>query len=209
MPERPDPDPAPVVPLIVVCRDALGLVPARPDQRRHTLERLTLHHTAVQLEAPRLAPHRLRGHQRFHQRQGWSDIAYHYGIDLAGNVYELRDPAIPGDTFTDYDPTGHFLVVCEGDFDRQAPTDLMLEAAAGLFAWAAGHYGLELSTLAAHRDFAATACPGDALYARMDEIGAVADRLLGTIRPELERRCGPEGEAIVTAIEATGAVVAP
>ena len=36
------------------------------------------------------------------------DIAYHIGVDRDGNLYELRDTAIAGDTDTKYDPTGHF-----------------------------------------------------------------------------------------------------
>ena len=66
---------------------------------------IALRHTAAALATVAQAPGRLRSHQRFHQEQGWPDIAYHYGIDLAGNVYELRDPRLAGDTFTDYDPT--------------------------------------------------------------------------------------------------------
>ena len=75
---------------------------------------MTLHHEAVVLGDNRNAPERLRKDQRYHQDQhGWIDIAYHVGVDRNGNLYELRSTEIAGDTATDYDTTGHFLVLCE------------------------------------------------------------------------------------------------
>lgn len=135
--------------LDVLCRDALGLAAAGAAVRRQTIDTLTLHHTEVLLERNALAPQRLRRHQRFHQDQGWPDIAYHFAVDLRGNVYELRDPASAGDTFTSYDPAGHLLVVCEGDFNHQQPTDALLAAVAALFASASATYGVPLDRIAA------------------------------------------------------------
>lgn len=197
-------DPPAVVQRIeVVCRESLGLVPARPDTRSHTLGTLTLHHTAVPLATVAGAPARLRGHQRYHQEQDWPDIAYHYAIDLVGNVYELRDPATPGDTFTDYDPSGHFLVVCEGDFDQQQAPDAMLAATADLFAHAAETYGIALETLGGHRDLASTSCPGEALYSEIDAIREAAARRLARGHIELAQLCGGPGDARIAAIEAS------
>ena len=62
---------------------------------------MTIHHTGVVLGDNRNAPARLRQHQQLHQNdRGWIDIAYHVGIDRNGNIYELRDPGIKGDTAT-------------------------------------------------------------------------------------------------------------
>ena len=84
----------------------------------HLVERLTIHHTGVALGADQEAPSRLRAHQAFHQAdRGWPDLAYHFSIDQTGNVYEGRSPEFRGDTATSYDPTGHLLVVLEGNFD--------------------------------------------------------------------------------------------
>ena len=187
--------------VLVICREALGLAAARPDSRIHDIRTLTLHHTAVRLDEVRQAPDRLRGHQRFHMDQGWPDIAYHFGVDLAGNVYELRDPSIPGDTFTDYDPAGHFLVVCEGNFDVQAPTDAMLASVTRLFAYAADRYGVAVDTLAGHRDYTSTACPGDALYARLGEISSSVRALTRVTPPVFDRLCGEAAIARVSQIE--------
>ena len=89
---------------------------------------MTLHHEAVVLGDNRNALARLRQDQRYHQDQhGWIDIAYHVGVDRNGNVYELRSTEIAGDTATDYDTTGHFLVLCEGDFDQEAVSEAQLQ----------------------------------------------------------------------------------
>jgi hypothetical protein len=82
----------------------------------------------VVLTENRLAPARLRDHQAYHQGQGWADLAYHFAIDRDGNVYEARPYSAPGDTFTNYDPAGHFLPVLEGDYREQEPTDRQLES---------------------------------------------------------------------------------
>jgi hypothetical protein len=125
-------------------------------------------------------------------------------VDRNGNIYELRDPGIVGDTATDYDPTGHFLVLCEGDFDKEAVTEPQLHGAALAFAWAAQQFSILTNTLAGHRDFAATSCPGSSLYAHLtsgDLQQRVADLVLaGPVN--LQKICGPEASAKVAAIEA-------
>ncbi|MBW3659453.1 MAG: peptidoglycan recognition protein family protein [Actinobacteria bacterium] len=161
---------------------------------------MTVHHTAVPLGSNPDAPGRLRQHQRYHQSQGWPDIAYHLGVDRRGNVYELRTIRARGDTFTDYDPTGHLLILAEGDFDQQQPTDAQLEGVATLLAWGASAHGLPIDTAGGHRDHASTSCPGDALYARLPDLRRRAVELAG---PGVSTRsvCGDEGRAAVARIE--------
>lgn len=188
--------------LAVVARDALGLEAAVRGGRPHRVDRLTVHHSAVFLDRPSDAPARLRAHQRHHRGHGWVDIAYHYGIDPSGTVYELRDPAIAGDTLTDYDPAGHLLILCEGDFDRQRPTAAMRDALVRLVAALAAAYDVDASTLAGHRDVAATACPGDALARELPGLRDAAARLTAEGAPELTLVDGPEASALLAAVEA-------
>jgi N-acetylmuramoyl-L-alanine amidase len=125
----------------LLCRDAWGARPARAGGKRHTITRMTLHHEAVVLGDNSNAPGRLRQDQRYHQDQkGWVDIAYHVGVDRKGNIYELRSTDIAGDTATDYDTTGHFLVLCEGDFDQEVVSEAQLHGTAQAFAWAAQNF---------------------------------------------------------------------
>lgn len=189
----------------LLCRDAWGAQPARSGGRPHTITRMTLHHEAVVLGDNRNAPTRLRQDQHYHQDQlGWIDIAYHVGVDRNGNIYELRSPAIAGDTATDYNTTGHFLVLCEGDFDKEAVSEAQLDGAALAFAWAVQNFGIATNTLAGHRDLAQTSCPGANLYAHLSS-GDLSHRIndvLAAGRVDLSLFCGPDATARVAAIEA-------
>jgi hypothetical protein len=190
---------------MLICRDAWGARPARPGGKRHNITRMTLHHEAVVLGDNRNAPGRLRQDQRYHQDQkGWVDIAYHVAVDRNGNLYELRSTEIAGDTATDYDTTGHFLVLCEGDFDQEPVSEAQLHGTAVAFAWAAQNFRIKTDTLAGHRDFAQTSCPGANLYAHLSsgDLKHRIDALIASGGVNLERFCGPDAAARVAAIEA-------
>jgi hypothetical protein len=164
---------------------------------------MTIHHTAAVLGDNSNIMDRLRQHQRYHQdEKGWIDIAYHVGIDRNGNIFELRTPELAGDTATNYDPAGHFLVVCEGNFDQESVTEELLTGAALAFAWATQTFGIATETLAGHRDFAATACPGENLYAHVasGDLKQRVDGILAAGTVDLQRVCGPEAAAIVEQI---------
>jgi hypothetical protein len=166
---------------------------------------MTIHHTAVVLGDNSNITSRLRQHQRYHQEQGWVDIAYHVGVDRNGNIFELRTPDIAGDTFTSYDPAGHFQVVCEGHFDQEQVTSEQLDGAALAFAWATQTFDVSTKTLSGHRDFVpSTACPGSDLYAHVASGGLKSriDDLLAAGPVDLQRICGDEAAAIVATIEA-------
>jgi N-acetylmuramoyl-L-alanine amidase len=201
----PAPVPASTAAAQLLCRDAWGARAAKPGGRPHTITRMTLHHEAVVLGDNRNAPGRFRQDQRYHQDQlGWIDIAYHVGVDRNGNIYELRSPAIAGDTATDYNTTGHFLVLCEGDFDQEVVSEDQIQGAAVAFAWAVQNFRIATDTLAGHRDLAQTSCPGTNLYAHLTS-GDLKHRindLLATGAVDLQLFCGPQATERVAAIEA-------
>ena len=201
----PPPKPMASTSALLLCRDAWGARAARPGGKPHSVTRMTLHHEAVVLGDNRNAPERFRQDQRYHQDQkGWIDIAYHIGVDRNGNIYELRSTDIAGDTATDYDTTGHFLVLCEGDFDQEVVSDAQLHSAALVFAWAAKNFGIATGTLAGHRDLAQTSCPGANLYAHLTsgDLKRRIDDLLADGGVNLQHFCGPDAAARVAAIEA-------
>jgi hypothetical protein len=112
----------------------------------------------------------VRGIQAFHlDSRGHDDIDYHFLVDRRGNVFEGRKVRFRGDTATEYDPSGHFLVCCLGDYEGvsgspQEPTRRELRSVALLFSWASQRWDIPASRLGGHRDYAATTCPGDELY---------------------------------------------
>ncbi len=188
-----------------LCRDAWGARPIDGRLTAHVPVRLTVHHTASVLSSDAAAPGYVRDHQAFHQlEKGWPDLAYHFVIDAAGVVYEGRPVGAVGDTGTDYDPTGHLLVACEGNFSRHDVPDPQREALVDVMAWAATTYAIDPATVTGHRDWVPTACPGTAMYELVADgslEAAIRDRL-GTGGVGLELRCGPAAEAVVAAIEA-------
>lgn len=146
----------------------------------------------------------MRSYQSHHQGNGWPDIAYHYLVDANGHVYEGRPVSAKGDTSTEYDPSGHFLVCCDGHFDQQGVPAAQLAALSDVLAWASVRFAVGPSTVAGHRDYAATSCPGSQLA------GLIAD---GTLRSMVEQRiaaggiqtevlCGQAGLDRVAEIEA-------
>ncbi len=191
---------------LVLCRDAWGANPPHPGGTTHLLNRMTIHHTAAVLGDNRNSPARLRQHQHYHQdSEGWIDIAYHFGVDRGGNIYELRKPELVGDTATSYDPTGHFLVVCEGNFDDEEVSEEQLNGAALTFAWASQQFNIRTDTLGGHRDASPdTACPGANLYDHVTsgDLKRRVDELLAAGLVDLMPICGPEAAQMVADIEA-------
>lgn len=184
-----------------ICRTAWGAQPPAGEFTRHQIERLTVHHSAVALRDNRDAPRHLRSYQADHQSRGWPDIAYHLMVDRRGNVYQGRPTWAVGDSGTPYDPTGHLLVLCIGDFESQRLPAAQLDATVNVLAWAAARFDVSARTIRGHRDHAATKCPGEDLYRYLAD---------GTIRRRVARRrgsvamkdlCGAAGRRRVRRIE--------
>ena len=100
------------------------VLPMRP----HTPTRVTIHHTGVAQAPNRTAVEKVVALQTFSQRDdslasgrrkpAWADIPYHLYVAVDGTVLEARDWRYVGDSNTPYDPSGHLLVVVEGNFER-------------------------------------------------------------------------------------------
>jgi hypothetical protein len=193
-----------------ICREAWGATEPGEGLEPHTIERLTVHHTAATLTDNRWAPAALRGHQAYHKSLGWPDLAYHVAVDAEGNIYAGRPASARGDTATTYDPTGHFLVVAEGNFDDQAIPPAQVEGVAMVLAWAAAEFGVDPQTITGHRDWASTSCPGDIFY-RLIADGTLAARVAELVSyggVDLRVVCDESAFEAVTAIE-TGAPPPP
>lgn len=197
--ETPPPNAAAVA---MLCRDAWGAEAPTRRMASHEIRGIMVHHTAVLLTDNRDAPQRLRSHQSFHQSRGFADLAYHVVIDGDGHVYEGRDPAVPGETFTEYDPRGWYLVACEGNFDAQPLPSTQRRSLERVLAWASAEFGVEPGEVLGHSAVSPTGCPGDALEAVLADgsLTAAMHTLSGGVT--VTRSCGPEAAARVDAIEA-------
>ncbi|SHK46071.1 N-acetylmuramoyl-L-alanine amidase [Rhodothermus profundi] len=167
----------------------------------------TFHHTAG--FAPRTYSEgiqEVRNIQRFHQDvRGWSDIGYHFLLDLEGRIYQGRpfaDERIPFDqgpplvigAHVGGHNTGNIGVAIMGCFhppegghclDQLTPA--ARDSLVLLLAYLIDTYGIDPAHILGHREWpsASTACPGDnnmaLLPAIRQEVAALLER--GTRRP--------------------------
>lgn len=173
-----------------------GLEPKGPleAERPEDVRFLLVHHTAgangyAQAEVRQT----LRGIFDYHtgQAKGWPDVAYNFFVDAFGGIWEGRQGSLtqPIKGSATGGSQGFALLCCFiGDHQRTPPTAAAQTAMAGLLAWLAGKYAIDLSpgaratfasrgsnlhaagktvvtpTIAAHRDMSKTTCPGDACY---------------------------------------------
>jgi hypothetical protein len=175
-------DLAPLAPdgVAVVSRANWRAAPAVPPVRAHVPTRITIHHTATLRRPERPVGDKLRALQQWSQRDdslsdgrrkpAWPDVPYHLYVAADGSVGEGREWRWVGDSNTPYDPTGHFLVVVEGSFNREEPSAEQVVALEAVVRAAARRWRIPPEGIAAHRDFASTSCPGDHLYALLPRL---------------------------------------
>jgi hypothetical protein len=168
--------------LKILSRAEWGALPPVAEMKRHTPTRITIHHTATLQKPERPLSDKLLALQKFSQNAGtlgngkpklaWPDVPYHYYIAADGKVAEGREVDYVGDTNTEYDPTGHALVVLEGNFENEQPTEAQLASLRKLIAWLAARFHVPAEKIGGHKDFASTLCPGKNLQALLPELRA-------------------------------------
>lgn len=132
----------------------------------HVPERITIHHEGTIFKKESDAPLHIKNVQTWGMSSArfWSDIPYHFLIDPKGNIYEGRNVFTTGETATEYDPEGHLLITCLGNFEEQEVTAEQLNSLINLTAYLSKKYNISPETIASHKDYAQTACPGKNLY---------------------------------------------
>jgi N-acetyl-anhydromuramyl-L-alanine amidase AmpD len=97
--------------------------------------------------------------------KNWVDIPYHYMIDLDGNIFETRPINIPGDTNTEYDPTGHALVEVMGNYEIQELNEKQLNSMIDLIKYLSERFEVSNENIRTHKDYSKmTVCPGKNIY---------------------------------------------
>ena len=141
-----------------------------PASRRQRPVRITVHHAGELWKASDEPYAKIRRLQAWGQKEkGWPDLPYHYLIAPDGRIFEGRPLAFQGETNTSYDTKGHALVQLWGNFEEQDLPALQLDAAVRLIAWLCREYRIDPATIAGHRDYAQTACPGEKLYRKLKD----------------------------------------
>jgi len=166
--------------LKIMSREEWGAKPPVGEMSRQEPKRITIHHTATLQKPGRPLKEKLRALQEFSQKEdkldngklkpAWPDVPYHFYIDCRGGVAEGRDVNCVGDTNTEYDPSGHVLVVLEGNFEEEKVTPEQWTALLQLVSELASRYHVAPADVRGHLDYAKTQCPGKALEKRLGEL---------------------------------------
>jgi len=167
----------------IITRQEWGAVPSVLPMRKHVPQQITIHHTAVKQAPARSMAEKLKGLQKFSiersqlasgkVKEPWADIPYHFYIAVDGAIGEGRPLQYVGDSNTPYNPSGHALIVLEGNFENEAPTDSQYQSLQKLVISIARQYRIAPDKISGHKDHADTACPGTNLYALIPQLKQV------------------------------------
>lgn len=105
--------------------------------------------TAVHLEYVR----------QYHRSRKFQDIGYHFAIDRAGRVWQLRSLRYEGQHVR-YNNEHNIGVVVLGNFDLQAPTQAQKDKIKQFGLLLRKQYSLPASRIKTHQEIVSTACPG-------------------------------------------------
>lgn len=147
-------------------RKVWNAAPPRPF-KVHVPDKITVHHEGTFFDP---AKHNAADHIKRVQTWGmgpdrkWIDIPYHFLIDFDGVIYEGRNVFTVGETNTEYDPSGHLLISCLGNFEVQEVGEKTLNALTDLLAYSCRKYDISPDSIKTHRDYAKTSCPGKNMY---------------------------------------------
>lgn len=76
--------------------------------------------------------------------------------------------------------TGHALIVVEGNFETDQPSQAQMESLLQLAAWLAIRNNVSAANIKAHNDYASTACPGSNLKLLLqkfrENVGVILNR---------------------------------
>ncbi|MEU6602909.1 N-acetylmuramoyl-L-alanine amidase [Streptomyces flaveolus] len=163
------------------------------------VQALTVHHTVTANNDPDPAATVRAIYEQHAIANDWGDIGYHFLIDGNGRIYEGRfsgDDGVPahdkqGRVVTGFHTvgfnSGNIGVALLGDFDKGEQTPAMRDSLARLLASLAKKHNLDVQadityrnpvndktkqapTLAGHRDWISTECPGTSTYASLDAL---------------------------------------
>lgn len=98
--------------------------------------------------------------REYHRDRNFNDIGYHFAIDRAGRVWQLRSLRFQGQHVR-YNNEHNIGVVVLGNFDLQAMTIQQKEKVKTFGSLLRKQYSLPISRVYTHQEIVKTECPGD------------------------------------------------
>lgn len=153
--------------------------------------RMAVHHTVSPPSSGGDYALRLRQTQAYHMdTRGWCDVGYHFFVTTDGRLWEAREARFLGAHVgsNNDNNVGIVFVGCftpgdatceQADFGPTTPPEVMIQAGGRMIGLLSTEYGIPVDAqrVLGHRDHpgAQTGCPGDALYARLADLRAIAN----------------------------------
>ena len=140
------------------------------------ITKLTVHHTAeIAGMDQRVDADLVKGIQNFHRNErGWADIGYHWIIGRDGKVYEGRALNVQGAHAGGGNNVENLGISVIGDFSTAMPPTAAVRTLTLFLRAQQKRYGIPMEQVFGHREFKATACPGDALFAWLERFRQTA-----------------------------------
>ncbi|WP_242693040.1 peptidoglycan recognition protein family protein [Sabulibacter ruber] len=170
----------------VVTRAQWGAMNPLLPMKTHVPQKITIHHTATKQNASRTVQEKLKSLQKFSMersplsdgriKEPWADVPYHFYIAVDGTIGEGRQLQYVGDSNTPYDPTGHVLIVLEGNFQNEKVSEAQLQSLKSLSLAVAKRWKISGDNISGHKDNATTACPGEDLYQLLPQLREMINR---------------------------------
>ena len=153
-----------------------------PLEYSNKIKKIIVHHTAStkDLDDPKTA---IQNIYYYHsERRGWGDIGYNYIIDPEGNIYEGRaggEKVVAGHA-ADYN-VGSIGIAVLGDYENSELPGPVVDALLRLIQEKVELHNIDpdgtsifrgddIPNIIGHRDVTNTACPGDYIYNKLQEI---------------------------------------
>jgi len=167
--------------LEIVKRADWGWLPLEKGKDEAKITQITIHHGGVEFSADKNPIESIKNLQKWSRAEKkWIDIPYHFMIDLEGKIYETRPINFPGDTNTEYDPTGHALIEVMGNYEIQEFSKVQMKSLVALSAFLAKEFNVPISNIKTHKDYSTiTVCPGKNIYKYFED---------GTILKQIEEK---------------------
>ncbi len=157
----------------IYSREDWGAAAPRCALSTMTPNRATIHHTVTPTTDSLTPQQRLRQIQSYHMwTNGWCDIGYNYLVSRDGRVWRGRGATKVG-AHVSNNNTGNIGISFMGTYTSTAPTSTQMCESAKLLRRLSSDFtavDLNRTDVKGHRQYGGTACPGDALYARIDAI---------------------------------------
>jgi len=147
---------------------------AGPDLKRvdpmNGVFRITFHHSGdpkpfTTTDFAETAQH-LEYVRAYHRSRNFQDIGYHYAIDRAGRVWELRPWKYQGQHVR-YNNEHNLGVVVLGNFERQTMSQAQKDKVKLFGALLRKQFNLPVSKIYTHQEIVSTECPGKAMQPYM------------------------------------------